>query len=36
MAELDLDLAEVRAAYKRPVRPERPVFSMARQGYRQG
>ena len=36
MAELDLDLAEVRAGLKRPPRSERPVFSAFRQGYRQG
>jgi DNA-binding NtrC family response regulator len=36
MAELDLNLAEVRAGLKRPVRSERPVYSMFRQGYRQG
>jgi len=36
MAELGLDLAEVRAGLKRPVRSERPVFSAFRQGYRQG
>jgi DNA-binding NtrC family response regulator len=36
MAELDLDLAEVRAGLKRPPRSERPVFSAARQTYRQG
>ncbi len=31
MAELGLDLAEVRAGLKRPPRSERPVFSAARQ-----
>ena len=36
MAELSLDLAEVRAGLKRPPRSERPVFSAVRQGYRQG
>jgi Fis family transcriptional regulator len=36
MAELGLDLAEVRAGLKRPPRSERPVFSGSRQGYRQG
>ena len=36
MADLDLDLAEVRAGLKRPVRSERPVFSAGRQSYRQG
>ena len=36
MAELGLDLAEVRAWLKRPPRSERPVFSTARQIYRQG
>ena len=36
MADLDLDLAEVRAGLKRPVRSERPVFSAARTIYRQG
>lgn len=36
MAELGLDLAEVRAGLKRPPRSERPVFSAARSGYRQG
>ena len=34
MAELNLDLAEVRASLKRPPRSERPVFSVFRQGYR--
>jgi DNA-binding NtrC family response regulator len=34
MAELELDLAEVRAGLKRPPRSERPVFSALRQGYR--
>ena len=36
MAELDLDLAEVRAGRKRPPRSERPVFSAVRQTFRQG
>ena len=36
MADLGLDLAEVRAGLKRPPRSERPVFSVVRQGYRQG
>jgi DNA-binding NtrC family response regulator len=36
MAELDLRLVEVRAALTRPPRSERPVFSVLRQGYRQG
>ena len=36
MAELGLDLAEVRAALKRPPRSERPVLSAVRSGYRQG
>ncbi len=36
MAELGLDLSEVRTELKRPVRSERPVFSAFRQGYRQG
>ena len=34
MAELQLDLAEIRASLKRPPRSERPVFSVYRQGYR--
>jgi Fis family transcriptional regulator len=34
MAELGLDLAEVRAALKRPPRSERPVYNALRQGYR--
>ena len=34
MAELGLDLSEVRTELKRPVRSERPVFSAFRQGYR--
>jgi DNA-binding NtrC family response regulator len=36
MAELGLDLAEVRATLKRPPRSERPVLSTARSLYRQG
>lgn len=36
MAELELNLSEVRAGLKRPPRSERPVYSAARQGYRQG
>jgi DNA-binding NtrC family response regulator len=36
MAELGLDLAEVRAGLKRPPRSERPVFSAVRPIYRQG
>lgn len=36
MAELGLDLVEVRTELKRPPRSERPVFSAFRQGYRQG
>ena len=36
MAELDLDLAEVRATLKRPPRSERPVFSAVRPIDRQG
>ena len=36
MAELGLDLSEVRAGLKRPPRSERPVFSVVRQGYRRG
>lgn len=36
MAELGLDLAEVRAGLKRPPRSERPVVSAPRHGYRQG
>lgn len=34
MAELGLELAEVRAGLKRPPRSERPLFSAFRQGYR--
>jgi hypothetical protein len=34
MADLGLDLAEVRAGLKRPPRSERPVISVFRQGYR--
>jgi Fis family transcriptional regulator len=36
MAELGLNLAEVRASLKRPPRSERPVFSAVRSGLRQG
>ena len=36
MAELGLNLAEVRTGLKRPPRSERPVFSVYRQGSRQG
>jgi len=36
MAELGLDLAEVRAELKRPPRSERPVISAVRPIYRQG
>jgi Fis family transcriptional regulator len=36
MADLGLNLAEVRAGLKRPPRSERPVFSAIRQGVRQG
>jgi DNA-binding NtrC family response regulator len=36
MAELELDLAEVRAGLKRPPRSERPIFSTVRQTFRQG
>ena len=36
MADLGLDLAEVRAGLKRPPRSERPVFSAARPIYRAG
>ena len=36
MAELELNLAEVRAGLKRPPRSERPVFSAARQNIRHG
>jgi len=34
MADLGLDLTEVRAGLKRPPRSERPVISVFRQGYR--
>jgi DNA-binding NtrC family response regulator len=34
MADLGLDLSDVRAGLKRPPRNERPVFSVIRQGYR--
>lgn len=36
MAELGLNLAEVRAGLKRPPRGERLLFGAARQGFRQG
>jgi Fis family transcriptional regulator len=36
MAELGLELAEVRAGLKRPPRAERPVLSAAGSAYRQG
>ena len=36
MAELGLNLAEVRAWLKRPPRSERPVYSTMRQDIRQG
>jgi DNA-binding NtrC family response regulator len=36
MAELELNVAEVRASLKRPVRSERPGFGAVRQIYRQG
>ncbi len=36
MAELGLNLAEVRAGLKRPPRSERPVFNGLRPGLRQG
>lgn len=36
MADLGLQLAEVRATLKRPPRSERPVYSAARQVYRRG
>ncbi len=36
MAELGLDLAEVRAGLKRPPRSERPVYGAVRSVYRQG
>jgi len=34
MADLKLDLAEVRASLKRPPRSERPVYNAVRQVYR--
>ena len=34
MADLGLDLSDVRAGLKRPPRSERPVFSVIRQRYR--
>ena len=36
MAELELDLGEVRAGLKRPPRSERPVVSAVRSIYRRG
>jgi DNA-binding NtrC family response regulator len=36
MAELGIELSEIRAGLKRPPRSERPVFSVYRQGVRQG
>ena len=36
MAELGLELSEVRAGLKRPPRSERPVYSAGRQSFRQG
>ena len=36
MAELGLNLAEVRAQLKRPPRSERPVYSVIRQSLRHG
>ena len=36
MAELGLNLAEVRAGLKRPPRSERPVFSAVQPRFRQG
>jgi DNA-binding NtrC family response regulator len=36
MAELGLNLSEVRAGLRRPPRSERPVYSTVRQIYRQG
>ena len=36
MADLGLELSEVRTGLKRPPRSERPVFNALRQGYRQG
>jgi len=36
MAELGLNLAEVRSGLKRPPRSERPVVSAVRPSYRQG
>ncbi len=35
MAELELNLAEVRAGLKRPPRSERPVFNAVRQVFRE-
>ena len=36
MAELGIELSEIRAGLKRPPRSERPMFSVYRQGIRQG
>jgi DNA-binding NtrC family response regulator len=36
MAELGLELAEVRAELKRPPRSERPMYSVIRQSFRRG
>jgi DNA-binding NtrC family response regulator len=36
MADLGIELAEIRASLKRPPRSERPVFSVYHQAYRQG
>ena len=36
MADLGLQLSEVRATLKRPPRSERPVFNVVHQNYRQG
>ena len=36
MADLGLDQAEFIASFKRPPRSVRPVYSVFRQGYRQG
>lgn len=36
MAELGLNLAEVRTGLKRPPRSERPVYGAVRPGFRQG
>lgn len=36
MADLGIELSEIRAGLKRPPRSERPVFSVYRQAIRQG